>query len=108
MNWFQRLLRRERLERDLDAELQLHVDRLVAEHRAAGLGEKEARRRALAGATGRSRRPDCRASLRRLKRHAFRRTVGVMWPLLTTRLRGAVTGLAARSLSAVLERGSSS
>jgi predicted permease len=47
MNWFQRLLRRDRLERELDAELQFHVDRLVSDYTAAGLSEIEARRRAL-------------------------------------------------------------
>jgi putative ABC transport system permease protein len=47
MNWLQRLLRRDRLEGELDAELQFHVDRLVAEYRSAGFTEIEARRRAL-------------------------------------------------------------
>ncbi len=47
MNWFQRLLRRDRLEQELDAELQFHVDRLVSEYTDAGLSEVDARRRAL-------------------------------------------------------------
>lgn len=47
MNWLQRLLYRDRLEEELDAELRFHVDRLVAEYTAAGLTEVEARRRAL-------------------------------------------------------------
>lgn len=47
MNWFQRLLRRDRLEQELDAELQFHVDRLVSEYTEAGLSEIDARRRAL-------------------------------------------------------------
>jgi predicted permease len=48
MRWFMRLIRRERLERELDRELEFHVetevDRLVAE----GLAPEEARRHALA------------------------------------------------------------
>jgi predicted permease len=47
MNWLQRLLRRDRLEHDLDAELQFHVDRLVAEYMETGLSEIDARRRAM-------------------------------------------------------------
>ena len=46
MSWLRRLVGRGRVERQLDAELQDHLDRLVAEHVAAGLGEADARRRA--------------------------------------------------------------
>jgi len=46
MNWWQRLRRRERLERELDAELEFHVDQLVADLMREGLTEREARRRA--------------------------------------------------------------
>jgi len=45
MNWWQRLRRRERLERELDAELEFHVDQLVADLMREGLAEREARRR---------------------------------------------------------------
>ena len=48
MNWWQRLLRRDRLERELDAELRFHIDHLVGDYMAAGLSEPEARTRALA------------------------------------------------------------
>ena len=52
MRWFMRLVRRERLERDLDRELAFHVgaeiDRLVAE----GVNPAEARRQALAAFGG--------------------------------------------------------
>jgi hypothetical protein len=47
MTWLQRLLWRDRLERELDAELHFHVDRLVSEYTEAGLSESDARRRAL-------------------------------------------------------------
>lgn len=47
MRWLQRLFRRDRLEQELDAELQFHVDRLVSEYRSAGLTDVEARRQAL-------------------------------------------------------------
>ena len=46
MTWWPRLVGRRRLEAELDAELRDHVERLVAEHRKAGLTEDEARRRA--------------------------------------------------------------
>jgi len=46
MNWWLRLLGRRRLERQLDAELRDHLERLAAEYRAAGLSEVEARRKA--------------------------------------------------------------
>ena len=46
MNWWQRLRRRERLEDELDAEIQFHVEQLVADLRREGLSEREARRQA--------------------------------------------------------------
>ena len=46
MRWWARLLRRRRVETQLDAELRDHVERQVADHVASGLGESEARRRA--------------------------------------------------------------
>ena len=49
MNWLTRLMRRERLEAQLDAELRDHFERLVLDYVRDGLSE---RRRAPAGATG--------------------------------------------------------
>jgi putative ABC transport system permease protein len=46
MRWYQRLFRRARTERQLDAELRFHVERQVADYIAAGLTPEEARRRA--------------------------------------------------------------
>jgi predicted permease len=46
MNWWGRLTRRDALERQLDAELRDHFERLVADHRVHGWPEAEARRRA--------------------------------------------------------------
>src|SRR5687768_14378798 len=46
MTWLSRLLRRDKVESELDAELRDHVERQVAEYRADGLDEQEARRRA--------------------------------------------------------------
>ena len=46
MNWWRRLLQRERVERQLDAELRDHFERLVADHIESGATEAEARRRA--------------------------------------------------------------
>jgi hypothetical protein len=46
MNWLQRLMRRDRLEQELDAEVQFHLEQLVAEYRNQGLEEADARRRA--------------------------------------------------------------
>src|SRR5690606_5709677 len=46
MSAWRRLWRRADLDRQLDAELQDHLDRLTADHRAAGMPEAEARRRA--------------------------------------------------------------
>jgi hypothetical protein len=47
MNWWQRLRRRDRLEDELDAEIEFHVEQLVADLKREGLSEREARRRAL-------------------------------------------------------------
>jgi hypothetical protein len=47
MTWLRRLLSRNRLERELDAELSFHVDRLVQDFIADGVPADEARRRAL-------------------------------------------------------------
>ena len=46
MTWWQRLRHRDRMERELDAELCDHVERQVADHVRAGMSEQEARRRA--------------------------------------------------------------
>ena len=46
MNWWRRLRRREQLERELDAELQYHFERQVADSIRAGMSDQEARRRA--------------------------------------------------------------
>ena len=46
MTWWQRLWHRDRMERELDAELRDHVERQVAEHVRDGISEQEARRRA--------------------------------------------------------------
>jgi predicted permease len=46
MNWLTRLLRRERLETQLDAELRDHYERLVRDYVRDGLSEPDARRRA--------------------------------------------------------------
>jgi hypothetical protein len=46
MTWWRRLVQRDRLERQLDAELRDHVERMVADYLAEGLSEAEARRRA--------------------------------------------------------------
>ncbi len=46
MRWWGRLLRRHRVETQLDAELRDHVERQVTDFVAAGLSEAEARRRA--------------------------------------------------------------
>jgi hypothetical protein len=46
VNWWQRLVKRDHLERKLDAELQFHLEKAVADGMRAGMSEKEARRRA--------------------------------------------------------------
>ncbi len=46
MNWLQRLLRRDQMERELDKELRFHIDRYTADLIARGIGPDQARRRA--------------------------------------------------------------
>ena len=46
VNWWQRLRNRDRLERELDAELRYHFDREVDDNVRMGMSEAEARRRA--------------------------------------------------------------
>jgi putative ABC transport system permease protein len=46
VSWWARLLRRDRAERELDAELRDHYERLVADYRRAGATEEDAQRRA--------------------------------------------------------------
>ena len=46
MRWLSRLLRRNRLEKRLDSELRDHLERQVADYIAAGMSERQARRRA--------------------------------------------------------------
>ena len=46
MNWWQRLGRRGRMERELNTELQFHFESLVDDYIRAGLSEEDARRRA--------------------------------------------------------------
>jgi putative ABC transport system permease protein len=46
VNWWQRLRSRDRLERELDAELRYHFDREVDDNIRLGMSEEEARRRA--------------------------------------------------------------
>jgi predicted permease len=46
MNWWRRLLQRDRVERQLDAELRDHFERLVADYVRSGASDSEARRQA--------------------------------------------------------------
>ncbi|MGH9582731.1 MAG: permease prefix domain 1-containing protein, partial [Bryobacteraceae bacterium] len=46
MNWWGRLLRKKRIERELDAELRDHIERAAAENVRKGMSEAEARRTA--------------------------------------------------------------
>lgn len=46
MNWWDRLRKRRRAERELDAELRDHIERAAAENRRKGMSEAEARRAA--------------------------------------------------------------
>ncbi|HTV54746.1 MAG TPA: permease prefix domain 1-containing protein, partial [Terriglobia bacterium] len=46
MRWYQRLFRRTRTEKQLDAELQFHLERQIADYVATGMTPEEARRRA--------------------------------------------------------------
>jgi putative ABC transport system permease protein len=52
MTWWRRLVRRRKLEAQLDAELKDHVERQVADYVQAGISEPEARRRAHASFGG--------------------------------------------------------
>jgi hypothetical protein len=46
VNWYQRLRHREHLDRQLDAELRDHLDRLTTDYVAGGMDEREAKRKA--------------------------------------------------------------
>ena len=46
MTWLRRLLRRDRVERQLDAELRDHLERLTTDYQRSGLSEQDARRKA--------------------------------------------------------------
>lgn len=46
MRWYQRLFRRARTERQLDAELRFHLERQIADYVTTGMSPEEARRRA--------------------------------------------------------------
>ena len=46
MNWWQRLRHRDRVERELDAELRDHFERQVEDNRRMGMSQAEAHRRA--------------------------------------------------------------
>src|SRR5688572_26636773 len=52
MRWLMRLFRRDQLERDLDRELRSHIDEETDRLLAEGVGQQEARRRALAAFGG--------------------------------------------------------
>src|SRR5262245_52235180 len=52
MQWFMRLIRRDQLERELDAEVQFHVEEEAARLAREGVPAAEARRRALAAFGG--------------------------------------------------------
>jgi predicted permease len=63
MNWWQRLFRSRHLERELDKELQFHVDQQVADNRRAGMSEEDARRTTRLAFGGLSQvKEDCRES----------------------------------------------
>jgi putative ABC transport system permease protein len=47
MGWIRRLFRKSRAERELDRELQFHLDQQIADNLAAGMNPREARRQAL-------------------------------------------------------------
>jgi putative ABC transport system permease protein len=46
MHWLTRLFRKEKSERQLDAELRFHLEKQIADYQASGLSSEEARRRA--------------------------------------------------------------
>jgi hypothetical protein len=61
VTWLGRLLRKRRLERELDAELCYHLERQAADYVAAGMSEADARRRARLEFGGREQtKEDCR------------------------------------------------
>jgi hypothetical protein len=45
MRWYQRLFRRARTERQLDAELRFHLEQQIADYVATGIAPEEAQRR---------------------------------------------------------------
>ena len=46
MNWFQRLIKRQQLEREFTREIEDHFEHQISDYRRAGLSEEEARRKA--------------------------------------------------------------
>src|SRR6266478_9787856 len=46
MRWFRRLFQKSRADKELDRELQFHLERQIADHIAVGISPEEARRRA--------------------------------------------------------------
>ncbi len=46
MNWWGRLVKKDRAEAELEKELRFHLDRQIADYRSAGLSEEEAQRKA--------------------------------------------------------------
>ena len=46
MNWWRRVRQRDELDRQLDAELRDHLDRLTADYVAGGMNPREAQRKA--------------------------------------------------------------
>jgi len=60
MNWLRRLVGRRELDRRLDAELNDHIERLVADHVRAGMPEAEARRAARLAFGGAEIKEECR------------------------------------------------
>ena len=56
ISWIQRLFRNRDLDQQLDAELRFHVEQQTADHVAAGMSPREARRRALIDLGGSSKR----------------------------------------------------
>src|SRR5258707_11434009 len=46
MRWLRRLFQKSRADKDLDRELQFHLERQIADHIAVGISPEEARRRA--------------------------------------------------------------
>ena len=46
MRWLRRFFQKSRADKDLDRELQFHLERQIADHIAVGISPEEARRRA--------------------------------------------------------------